>query len=73
MGVSKFTVSSDKTPKLTIDVSNESHSTNTSFTFKSGNTYIITTQYYYLNENKEEELLMDQVTKNTTYTTILNL
>ena len=68
-----FTVTTDKTPKLTIDTSDSTHSTNTSFTFKTGNTYIITTQYYYLGKNNQEELLMDQVTNNTTYTTILNL
>ena len=68
-----FTITSDKTPKLTIDTSNSIHSTNTSFAFHTNNTYIITTQYYYLNDNNKEELLMDQVTNNTTYTTILNL
>ncbi len=36
-----FTITSDKTPKLTIDTSDSNHSDNTSFTFKSGNTYII--------------------------------
>ncbi len=67
-----FTITSDKTPKLTIDTSDSSHSDNTSFTFRSGNTYIITTQYYYM-VNGKEEILTDQETKNTTYTTILNL
>ena len=68
-----FVVSTDKTPKLTIDTSNSAYSTNTNFTFKTGSTYIITTQYYYLNNNGVETLLKDQVTNNTTYTTILNL
>lgn len=64
-----FTVTTDKIPKLTIDTSNSDFSSNTSFTFKSGNTYIITTQYYYGND----QLLTDQETGNTTHTTILNL
>lgn len=67
-----FTIAADKTPKLTIDTSDSAHSSNTSFTFKSGNTYIITTQYYYL-LNGKEHILTDQETGNTTYTTILNL
>lgn len=67
-----FTVTTDKTPRLTIDTSDSKHSENTSFTFRAGNTYIITTQYYYLNSDGKEELLQDQITKNTTYTTILN-
>lgn len=64
-----FSIGTDKTPKLIIDVS---ESDNTSFTFKSGNTYIITTHYYH-SVNGEKTLLKDQVTGNTTYTTILNL
>lgn len=67
-----FTVTTDKIPRLTIDTGDSNHSENTSFTFRTGNTYIITTQYYYLNSSNKEELLQDQVTKNTTYTTILN-
>lgn len=65
-----FTIAADKTPKLTIDVSDSNFSDNTSFTFKPGNTYIISTQYYY---GEDETLLQDQDTKNTTFTTILNL
>lgn len=68
-----FTVAADKTPKLTIDTSDSSHSENTSFNFRVGNTYIITTQYYYLDSSNKEVILKDQVTDNTTYTTILNL
>ena len=64
-----FTITSDKTPKLIIDTSNSKYSSNTSFTFKTGNTYIITTQYYYGND----QILTDQETGNTTHTTILNL
>lgn len=67
-----FTIATDKTPKLIIDTSDSDYSTNTSFSFKSGNTYIITTQYYYM-VNGVETLLTDQETLNTTYTTILNL
>ena len=68
-GNSIFTISSDKVPKLTLDLSNSS---DPSFTLKSGNTYIISTQYWYL-ENGEEVILEDQNTHNSTFTTILNL
>lgn len=67
-----FTIASDKTPKLTIDTSDSKYSSNTSFSFRSGNTYIITTQYYYL-VNGKETILTDQETGNSTHTTILNL
>ena len=67
-----FTINSDKTPKLLIDVSDSSHSENTSFTFKYGNTYIISTKYYYM-VNGKKTLLKDQETGNDTFTTILNL
>lgn len=66
-----FTIAADKTPKLTIDTSDSKHSSNTGFTFKTGNTYIITTQYYY--GYSDNDILKDQETGNTTYTTILNL
>jgi len=61
-----FEIGTDSTPRLMIDT------TDSGFTFKSGNTYIITTQYYYMNNGKEE-LLEDQENKNSNYTTILNL
>ena len=64
-----FTVASDDIPRLTIDVANTDYSDNTGFNFKAGNTYIITTQYYYGDGN----ILQDQETGNYTYTTILNL
>lgn len=64
-----FTISSDKVPKLTLDLSNSS---DPSFTLKSGNTYIISTQYWYL-EGGKEVILEDQNTHNNTFTTILNL
>ena len=64
-----FTISADKTPKLTIDLS---QSNDTSFTLRSGNTYIISTQYWYLEDGKEVQL-KDRTTDNTTFTTILNL
>jgi hypothetical protein len=64
-----FTFSADKTPKLTIDLTDSS---DTSFALRSGNTYIISTQYWYL-DNGEEVLLEDQNTHNNTFTTILNL
>ena len=67
-----FTINSDKTPKLLIDVSDSSHSENTSFTFRYGNTYIISTKYYYM-VNGKKTLLKDQETGNDTFTTILNL
>ncbi len=67
-----FTINSDKTPRLLIDVSDSNHSENTSFTFKFGNTYIISTKYYYM-VNGKKTLLRDQETGNDTFTTILNL
>lgn len=59
-----FEISTDKTPRLNIDLN---ESSDTSFTLKSGNTYIITTQYWYL-ENGKLTLLADG-----TFTTMLNL
>ncbi len=67
-----FTINTDKTPRLTIDTSDSNHSENTSFTFKYGNTYIISTKYYYM-VNGKKTLLKDQETGNDTFTTILNL
>lgn len=67
-----FTINTDKTPRLLIDTSDGSHSENTSFTFRMGNTYIISTKYYYL-LNGKKTLLKDQETGNDTFTTILNL
>lgn len=64
-----FTIAADKTPRLTIDLA---LSDDTSFSLRSGNTYIISTQYWYM-EDGEEVQLMDQNTGNTTFTTILNL
>ena len=40
-----FTVSADKTPKLSINLE---ESSDTNFTFKGGNTYIINTKYWYI-------------------------
>lgn len=57
----------DGTPKLMIDTSDSQN-----FSFRSGNTYIITTQYYYL-VNGKPEILTDKETGNSTHTTILNL
>lgn len=65
-----FVVSSDKTPKLTIDLSTSSDE---NFTLKSGNTYIITTEYWYKNEHNEYVQLKDHNTENDKFTTILNL
>lgn len=67
-----FTIGSDKTPKLLIDTSDSAHSENTSFTFRTGNTYIISTKYYYM-LNGKKTLLKDQENGNDTFTTILNL
>ena len=67
-----FTINTDKTPRLMIDTSDSDHSENTSFTFKFGNTYIISTKYYYMSNGKKT-LLKDQETGNDTFTTILNL
>lgn len=67
-----FTIATDKTPRLTINTSDSKFSSNTGFNFKSGNTYIITTQYYYL-VNGKETILTDKETGNSTHTTILNL
>ena len=64
-----FTVLSDRTPKLTLDLA---ASSDTSFTLRSGNTYIISTQYWYL-DGKNEVQLTDKATGNQTFTTILNL
>ncbi len=65
-----FTMSTDKTPKLSIDLS---ESSDENFTLKSGNTYIITTQYWYKNEFDEYVLIKDHNTQNDKFTTILNL
>ena len=63
-----FEIGADKTPRLTLDFKD-----NTSgFSLSSGNTYIISTQYWYL-EDGEEVLLEDRMTGNTTFTAILNL
>ena len=63
-----FEIGADKTPRLTLDFK-----ANTSgFSLSSGNTYIISTQYWYL-EDGEEVLLEDRMTGNTTFTAILNL
>ena len=67
-----FTIGADKTPKLVIDISDASHSENTSFVFRNNNTYIISTKYYYL-VNGKKTLLKDQETGNDTFTTILNI
>lgn len=67
-----FTINTDKTPRLLIDTSDSEHSENTSFTFRYGNTYIISTKYYYM-VNGKKTLLRDQETGNDTFTTILNL
>ena len=67
-----FTINTDKTPRLLIDTSDSEHSENTSFTFRYGNTYIISTKYYYM-VNGKKTLLKDQETGNDTFTTILNL
>ena len=73
-GVSQiFTLASGGLPRFTIDVSDEAISSNTSYVFKSNSTYIITTQYYYLNDDNEKTILEDQYTHNTQFTTILNL
>lgn len=63
-----FEIAADKTPKLTLDFSNDTNG----FNLKSGNTYIISTQYWYLEDGKEV-MLQDQNTNNTTFTAILNL
>lgn len=68
-GKNIFTVASDRIPRLVIDTSDSNYSSNPSFRFQKGNTYIITTQYYYGND----QLLEDQETGNSTHTTILNL
>lgn len=66
-----FTVSADKTPKLILDLS---ASNDTSFSLRSGNTYIISTQYWYIDEKSGQEVqLTDKATGNQTFTTILNL
>ena len=67
-----FTIAANQPPKLMIDMSDSKHSSNTSFSLKSGNTYIITTQYYYMKDGKKEPL-EDQETGKSSYTTILNL
>ena len=66
-GSNIFVIGSDDIPRLTIDVSG-GNSSNTGFTFKNGNTYIITTQYYV-----GDHLLTDQQTGKSTLTTLLNL
>jgi hypothetical protein len=63
-----FTFTGDMTPRLKIDTS----ANTPPFTFKSGNTYIINTKYYYM-KNGVETALRDQETNKETYTTILNL
>ena len=64
-----FTISSDKTPKLIIDITNSS---DPNFNLRSGNTYIITTQYWYKDGNNYI-ILKDHNTNNDKFTTILNL
>ena len=64
-----FTIAADKVPRLTINIE---ESSDTGFTLRSGNTYIISTQYYYKKDG-EEKLLEDKNTSNNTFTTILNL
>ena len=64
-----FTTTSDKTPRLTLDLA---LSNDTSFTLRTGNTYIISTQYWYMVGNEEVQLT-DRANGNTTFTTILNL
>lgn len=68
-----FTLVSSGLPRFTIDVSDNNISSNTAFRFQTGNTYIISTQYYYINDNHEKVILEDQQTHNTNFTTILNL
>lgn len=68
-GSSIFTVPADRTPRLTLDLS---ESNDTSFSLKSGNTYIISTQYWYIDGGTETQLT-DQANGNYTFTTILNL
>ena len=67
-----FTFSADKTPRLKIDTSDSNFSSNTGFNFKANNTYIISTQYFYTKDGVLVPLV-DQVTGNGTFTTILNL
>ena len=64
----------DNTPTSKIDIKDSS------FSFREGNTYIISTSYYYMTEVIEdgkkvlkEIQLVDQYTGNGTYTTIKNL
>ena len=64
-----FNISTDKVPRLTINLE---ESSDTNFILRSGNTYIISTQYYY-KENGIEKMLEDKTTSNNTFTTILNL
>lgn len=62
-----FITTTDRIPRLIIDLND------TNFSFRTGNTYIISTQYYYLNDKGIKTQLKDQATNNGTYTTILNL
>ena len=64
-----FTISSDKVPRLIINLEDSS---DPEFVLKSGNTYIISVQYYYIKDGVEM-LLEDKNTNNSTFTTILNL
>lgn len=63
-----FEISADKTPKLTLDFTDN----NNGFSLKAGNTYIISTKYWY-EENGKLVPLKDKVTDNDTFTAILNL
>ena len=68
-----FTVNSDKIPRFTINVADTTHSNNPAFTFTEGNTYIISTVYYYYDAaSKQYVALMDKDGKSN-YTTMLNL
>ena len=79
-----FTIGSDKIPRLTIDVSNSDISDNTGFTFTDGNTYIISTQYYYYKVDSQGNFVigpdgqpvkerLEDLDGKFTYTTMLNL
>ena len=66
--ISEIEISADKTPKLTLDFTDN----NNGFSLKAGNTYIISTKYWY-EENGNLNPLKDKVTNNDTFTAILNL
>lgn len=68
-----FTVSSDKIPRFTIDVTNDKISNNTSFTFKDGNTYIISTVYSYYDASLGKYVELKDKDGKSNYTTMLNL